>query len=219
MKLKNKIIALAAVAGLALTNAAFAGNSAKIGYASDYFYRGAQKAEESLQTSLRLGASLNGLSASAHVCSNQAVNSGNDSYHMGAGLGTSLMDELLVVYGGVNHFEEVPGEALSELELKLTGNTNLSPTLSVYRNLDESLYTYEVGVSHQIDTDLAGLSLNAVVGNTELSDSVDVDYYSVGVDASKDISDNASVVLSADFVDADNIDDEWVVGAAVVLNF
>ena len=215
MKLKNKIIALAAIAGLALTNAAFAGNSAKIGYASDYFYRGAQKAEESLQTSLRLGTSLNGLSASAHVCSNQAVNSGNDSYHMGAGLGKSFLDELLGIRRSQSLFEDVPGEALSELELKLTGNTNLSPTLFVYRNLDESLYTYEVGVSHQINTDLAGLrSLNAVVGNTELSDSVDVDYYSVGVDASKDISDNASVVLSADFVDVDNIDDEMGCGSS-----
>ena len=40
--MKTKIISTLLALGL-ITNAAIAGNSARIGYASDYFYRGAQK--------------------------------------------------------------------------------------------------------------------------------------------------------------------------------
>jgi hypothetical protein len=219
MKLKHKILSLAAITALVITNAAFAGNSAKIGYASDYFYRGAQKAEESLQASLGLKGSLGGLSTSLHACSNQAVDSGNDSYHMGAGVAKAFADDLISAYAGVNHFEDVPGNSLSEVELRASYNGVLSPSVSVYRNFDESLYTVEVGASHGIETELVDITLGAVFGNTELSQSVDVDYYTLGLDVSKSISDNATVVVSTDFVDADNIDDELVVGASVVINF
>jgi len=46
--MKLKLTSLLTAFGL-LTNAAFAGNSAKIGYASDFFYRGEQKALESVR--------------------------------------------------------------------------------------------------------------------------------------------------------------------------
>merc|ERR1712091_626726 len=55
-----------------------------------------------------LGHSIGSLDGSLHVCSNQAVDTGNDSYHMGAGLGTSFADGLLSAYAGINHFEDVP---------------------------------------------------------------------------------------------------------------
>lgn len=212
------IISLLIALGLSI-NAAFAGNSAKIGYASDYFYRGAQKAEESVQTSLLLGHSFGSVSASLHACSNHAVDTGNDSYHMGAGLSKSFVDELISAYVGFNHFEDVPGSSLSEAEVRLAFGTVLSPSVSVYRDLDESLYTFEFGVSYGIETELAGISLNGSCGNTEVTTSSDVDYYSFGADATKPLSDSASIGLSIDYVDADNIDEEIVVGTALTFNF
>ena len=216
--MNTKIISTLVAFGLCI-NAALAGNSARVGYASDYFYRGVQKAEESIQASLRLSHDLGSLKGSLHVCSNQAVDAGNDSYHMGAGVGTSFVDGMLSAYAGINHFEDVPGVALSEAEVRLGLGVPLSPSVSVYRNLDDSLYTFELGVSHGIETEVADLSLSASLGNTETSSTADTDYYNIGADATKSLSDSTTVGLSVDYIDADNIDSEFVFGAGLTFNF
>lgn len=216
--MNTKIISTLVAFGLCI-NAALAGNSARVGYASDYFYRGVQKAEESIQASLRLSHDLGSLKGSLHVCSNQAVDAGNDSYHMGAGVGTSFVDGMLSAYAGINHFEDVPGVALSEAEVRLGLGVPLSPSVSVYRNLDDSLYTFELGVSHGIETEVADLSLSASLGNTETSPTADTDYYNIGADATKSLSDSTTVGLSVDYIDADNIDSEFVFGAGLTFNF
>ena len=216
--MNTKLVSLLTAFGLCI-NAAFAGNSARIGYASDYFYRGVQKAEESIQASLRLEHSLGLVDGSLHVCSNQAVDSGNDSYHMGIGAGKSFADGLVSAYAGLNHFEDVPGNALSEVEVRIALSTVLAPSISVYRDLDDSLYTVEVGVAHTIETEVANLTASASAGNTETSSSVDSDYYSLGVAASRSISENADLGLGLSYLDADNIDDEVVLGASLTFNF
>lgn len=216
--MKLKIISFITALGL-ITNVATAGNSVRLGYASDYFYRGVQKAEESIQASLMLGHSIGSLDGSLHICSNQAVDTGNDSYHMGAGLGTSFADGLLSAYAGINHFEDVPGSSLAEAEVRVSFDTVLSPSVSVFRDLDESLYTYELGVSHTLETEVADLSLSASYGNTETSSSNDTDYYGAGVSVSKSLSDTASLGGSVNYVNADNIDDEFVFGVGLTFNF
>ena len=173
--MNTKLVSLLTALGLFITNAAIFGNSAKIGYASDYFYRGAQKAEESVQSSVRLSHGLGGVTAKLHACTNQSVDTGNDSYHMGAGLGKSFFDEMVSAYAGINHFEDVPGSALSEVELRVALGLPFSPSIAAYRDLDETLYTFELGVSHTLATDIIDINLNASAGNTELTSSSDVD--------------------------------------------
>lgn len=216
--MKLKLTSLLAALGL-LTNVAFSGNSAKIGYASDFFYRGAQKAEQSVQAGVKLGAELGVLNLSAHTCTNQAVDTGNDSYNIGAGASQSFSDGLLSVYVGVNHFEDVPGEALSEVELNLSSNVALNPSVSVFRDFDDSLYTVEVGVSHSFDLDIVDLGLDASVGNTDLTNNTDRTYYVVGASVSKSVAEHADLAVSVDYVDADDIDREFVFGTALTFNF
>ncbi len=216
--MKTKIVSLFVAFGLCI-NAAFAGNSVKLGLASDYFYRGAQKSEESIQGSVSLGASLAGLNGSLHVCSNQAIDSGNDSYHMGVGLGKSFAEGLLSLYGGFNHFEDIPGEALSEAELRLSSSVVLNPSLSVYRDIDDSLYTFELSVGHSLETEIADISLKASAGNTDVTNSTDRDYYSIGGVASKNLSDTADLSIGVDYIDADNIDGEFVFGSSLTFKF
>ena len=162
--MKNKIKTLLIAFGLCI-NAAFAGNSVKLGYSSDFFYRGSQKAEESIFSSLMANRSIGSFTGSAHLCSNQSVDSGSDSYHMGFGLEKSFVDELLDAYLGFNHFEDVPGNALSELELSVSFNSLLSPEFSVFRDLDEDLITLEFGVSHSLELSFADLELSGLIGN------------------------------------------------------
>jgi len=216
--MKTKLVSLLLALGLT-SNAAFSGNSAKIGYASDFFYRGAQKSEEAIQASVRLATELAGLKASAHACTNQAVDSATDSYNLGAGLGKSFSDGLISVYGGINHFEDVPGNALSEVEVGISSNLPLNPRFSVFRDFDDSLYTLELGVSHSFDLSVAGLNLDASYGNTELTNSVDRNYYSVGAEVSKSVSENADLAVGVDYVDSDDIDREFVFGAGLTFKF
>lgn len=216
--MKLKLTSLLVAFGL-LSNAAFSGNSAKIGYASDFFYRGAQKAEQSVQAGVKLGTELAGLNLSAHTCTNQAVDTGNDSYHIGAGASKSFSDGLLSVYAGVNHFEDVPGDALSEVEINLSSNVALNPSVSLFRDFDDSLYTVEFGVSHDFDLSIATLGLDASVGNTDLTNNTDRTYYSAGADVSKSVSENADLSIGVDYIDADDIDREFVFGTALTFNF
>ena len=93
-----------------------------------------------------------------------------------------------MAYVGFNHFEDVPGNALSEVEVVLSSNVVLNPSVSLFRGLDDTLYTLEAGVSHDIDLSFASLGLGASAGNTELTSVSDRTYYSVGAAVSKAIS-------------------------------
>lgn len=217
--MKTKIVSLLLALGLT-TNAAFSGNSAKVGYTSDFFYRGVQKAEQSVQSSVKLGSVLGGVDLNAHACTNQSIDAGVDSYNLGAGVGKSFSDGLLSVYAGVNHFEDRPGDALSEFQVGISSNMALSPSVSVYRDFDDSLYTVELAVGQSFDLSVASLDLSASIGNTDLTDSTDRTYYAVGADISKSISKNANLSVGVDYVDADDLDErEFVFGTALTVKF
>lgn len=216
--MNTKIVSFLTALGF-IFNAANAENSARIGYASDYFYRGVQKAEESVQGSIYLEQDIAALKASLHACTNQAVEVGNDSYHIGGGLSSSFIDGLFDAYIGINHFEDLPGTSLAEVELGFSFNTLLNPSISFFRDFDESLYTYELGISHDFEIEIFDIGLHASYGNTETSSANDTDYYGAGVSLSRDLSDSASLAGSINYVDADNIDDEFIFGVGLTFNF
>ena len=194
-------------------------NSANIGYTSDYFYRGAAVAEESVQSSIGASYELSSVTLSAGAFTNQAVENGSDVYILTAGASTSFADDLVSLYGGLNHFEDVDGASLFEFALSAGLSTPLSPTVNLYRSFDDDLFTWEVGVSHKFDLEVVGLCLHALYGESELTEALESDYFTAGANLSKGISDNAEVVLSADYVDSDVAEDEWVFGGAVSIKF
>ena len=216
--MKLKLTSLLVAFGL-LTNAALMGNSAKIGYVSDFFYRGEQKALESVQAAVDLEAKLLGLDGKLHACTNQSVDEGVDSYRLAAGLGTSFAEDLFSIYGGFNHFEDVAGEALSEIEISASVNVFANPTVSAFRNVDDDLYTFEGSLSESFDLSFASLDLRGVVGNTEITESNDRTYYSVGAELSRSVGQGATLSASVDLVDSDEIEREFVFGSALTFNF
>ena len=215
--MNTKKIIITAFFGLFI-NAAIANNSARIGYVSDFFYRGEQKAEESVQASVAFEKDLAGFKGSLKACTNQAVESSVDSYNIKGGLSKSFADDLFSTYLGLNHFEDVAGEALSEVAVSVSYNSLLTPTLSVYRDLDDSLYTVEASLSHALDLDFAKLALGGSIGNTEITNSLDRDYYSAGASLSKSIG-AGELGLLIDYVDADNIEREFVFGSSLSFQF
>ena len=216
--MKLKLTSLLVALGL-ITNAAFAGNSAKIGYASDFFYRGEQKALESIQSAVDLEASLLGLDGKLHACTNQSIDEGVDSYRFAAGLGTSFAEDLFSVYGGFNHFEDVAGDALSEIEVSASVNVFANPTVSAFRNVDEDLYTFEGSLSESFDLSFASLDVRGSFGNTEVTTANDRTYYSVGGGLTRQVGAGVDLSLSVDLVDSDDIEREFVFGTALAFLF
>ena len=208
--MKNTKIIITALLGLFINVASAENYSAEIRYTSDYFYRGALKTSQAVQSSVGLSASGGGLGFSAGAFTNQAVDSGSDTYILSAGISKSFVDELLSAYAGVNHVEDVAGAAALEAQVSIGLNWPLSPSLSVYRDLDDSLYTYELALSHELDLEVLSLGLNGSIGNTETSSSADNSYYTVGAVASRSLSDNSTVSLGVTHVDSDTISNEYV---------
>jgi hypothetical protein len=215
--MKTKLLSLFSAFGL-ITNAALA-SSASIGYASDFFYRGEQKALESFQSKIDFDTNILGLDTLLHACTNQSVDQGADSYGLSAAAGKSFSDGLIAFYGGFSHYEDVPGEALSEVFVKATSNIILNPSVTIYRNVDDELFTYEGGLSHSFDLKSVSLDVDASIGNTEVTESDERTYYSVGAGLARQIGAGVDLGLSVDLIDSDDIEREFVFGGALTFQF
>jgi hypothetical protein len=215
--MKTKIVSLLLALGL-ITNVALASNSASIGYTSDFFYRGEQKAKESVQSKIDLSSEVLSLQAFLHACTNQSVDTGSDSYNLSASLGKSFSDGLVSLYGGFSHYEDVPGNALSEVFIRASSNVLLNPSVSIFRDIDDELFTYEVSLGHSLDLGVASLGVDAAAGSTDLSSSSERTYYGIGANLSKQFG-GSLAALSVDYIDADDIDREFVFGTSLTFKF
>jgi hypothetical protein len=215
MKTKTYMTALLCL----ISNVAFAGGSVNVGFASDFFRRGALVSEESLQSSVSYNKDVAGLNVSLDAFTDQALSSGNDSYIIEGGASRQI-GELLGVYVGLQHFEQRASDSTLEVNIQVDLNVALSPSLSVFRDTSDDLYTFEVSAKHGIETQIADLCIHALYGNTDVSTSSNEDYYGIGAIASKSISDNSDLALSYDYVDSDLIaDGESVFGVSFSVNF
>jgi len=214
--MKNKLLTLAALTALSI-NAASAG-SLSTGYGSDVFRRGSLIAEDSLQTSASYATTKGGFDVSVGAQTAHSAGADGDVYILSGGIGKSL-GSLLSVYGGIEHFEQLDGASNLDVVLSADFNTLLSPTLSAARNIDESQYTFEAGVSHDISINSIDLSVRGTLGNTDLSSGDNIDYYSVGISASKNLAKNLVLSLSADQVNSDAIESDCIVAAALTASF
>lgn len=214
--MKNKLLTLAALAALSI-NAASAG-SLSTGYGSDVFRRGSLIAEDSLQTSASYATTKGGFDVSVGAQTAHSTGADGDVYILSGGIGKSL-GSLLSVYGGIEHFEQLDGASNLDVVLSADFNTLLSPTISAARNVDESQYTFEAGVSHGISINSIDLSVRGTLGNTDLNSGDNIDYYSVGISASKNLAKNLVLSLSADQVNSDAIESDCIVAAALTASF
>lgn len=214
MKIQTYIMALLCL----ISNVAIAG-SLSVGYASDYFRRGAILSSEAVQSSVSLDTDIGGLNASVGASTNQSTTGGSDAYTIEFGASKQL-GELLNVYIGLEHFEQVAGDAVLDARISIGFDTILSPSVTLYRNTSDDLYTFELSAKHGFDIKVADLCLHGLYGNTDASSSVNEDYYGLGAIASKAVSDSASLGLSYDYFDSDLMSDgESVVGLSLSVNF
>jgi len=216
--MKTKLTTILTLLGLSI-NVASAGNgSAGISYASDYFREGALVSSEALQAKASYGLKAAGLDASVGIFTNQPVDGGVDTYIIDAAF-SKVLNDTFTASLGLEHTEFVAGVATLDVTASVSMNTILSPSLTVKRDTEDALYVFEVGASHEIDFDIAQLSLGALYGNTDVTSSSNIDYYSVGANLSRSLSENSSINASIDYVDSDSIDNESIFGIGLTINF
>lgn len=180
-----------------------------VSYETDHFFRGQAVAAETLHSSVGVDVSLGSLDAFADFSSVDALDTGSDLHDLSVGLSSSLLDGKLGVGFGLYHYEFLAGASNLEGFIQANLDVSLSPTVRLYRDTDESLWTYEAGVSHDVEIpDIATLTLGASAGLTETSTTTDVEYYEVSAKFTREITENLDGVVLVAHNDADNRDGE-----------
>ena len=91
--------------------------------------------------------------------------------------------------------------------------------MSLYRDTDESLYTFEGQVSYDVDLEVVNLELAGILGNTELTSATDSTYYGAKVTATKSIKENLNLYADVSLSDNDIRDNETVWGLGLNVSF
>ena len=216
--MKTKLSILLTLLGLSINVASGNGGSANVGYSSDYFREGALVSQEAIQASASYAVEAGGLNASVGIFTNQPIEGGTDTYIIDAAFSKVLNDTFSVSLG-LEHTEFVAGVATLDVTAGVTLQTVLNPSLTIKRDTEDELYVIEVGDSHDIDLKVANLGLSAVYGNTDVTTSSNIDYYSLGANLSKSLTENSTLNASLDYVDSDIIKNESILGLGISVKF
>lgn len=194
--------------------------SINTGYVSDYYFRGALVSSESIQTKVSASTNVSdNVNLHASGFANSPLAGSDDTYQFTACVCSTFLDELLVLTGGYSHREQVSGTSLGEVFVGAGLNMALSPTIAVYYDTDNELYSTELGVSHTITSEVADLTVSLAAGTTEVTSSLDRDYWTAGLDASRAIKGNLIGNVGVQYIDAEDVDGETVVSVGLAYKF
>lgn len=206
----------ALVCALSINAARADGVSGSLGvkHTSDYYFRGAQLSEDALQLNVGVGTNVAGLDVSVGYLTNQA--SGADNIDtLSLEIGKSVFDKTVSLAAGVYNMD---GPDLTEGYVTASLNVLLTPTISVYRDTDDSLFSTEIGAGHTFDLGFADLTLSGLLGRTELTSSTDRDYTAFSARVSKSVGDITPHIQIMS-VDSDSTSSETVVCLGVDFKF
>ena len=216
--MKTKLSILLALLGLSINVASGNGGSASVGYSSDYFREGALVSPEAVQASASYALEAGGLNASVGIFTSQPIEGGTDTYIIDVAF-SKVLNDTFTVSLGLEHTEFVAGVATLDVTAGVTLQTVLSPSLTIKRDTEDELYVVEVGASHDIDLKVANLGLSATYGNTDVTTASNIDYYAVGANLSKSLTENSTLNASLDYVDSDSIENESIFGLGISVKF
>lgn len=222
MKMKNKIMITALLSAL-LINAAAADPSAVAGhvstkYTSDYHRRGQELSAEAIQAQVGFNVGIGGIDVFGDFFTNQGTDNDIDTNELTVGAGTGLFADRINVYIGVYNTDTTGVSSDLEAFTSLQINTLLDPTVSLYRDTDVNLYTFEGQLSHTFDLQIADLQLSGTLGNTESSSSVDSTYTGAKASLNKSFG-SLKVYTDIAVSDDDTRDNETIWGVGLSVKF
>ena len=189
-------------------------------YSSDYHRRGEVLSSEALQAQVGFNLGVGGVDVFGDFFTNQSTDSGSsDTDEATVGLGTSLFGDSLNAYLGVYNTDVGVGESDLEAFASVQANTLLSPTFSVYRDTDDSFYTFEGQLSHSLDLEVIDLEVAGILGNTDTAVSTDRTYFGAKVTATKTVKENINLYADVALSDTDDRDNETIWGVGLSVKF
>ena len=187
-------------------------------FSSDYHRRGQVVSQEAVQAQVGFNVGLGAVDVFGDFFTNQSTTSGGaDNDELTVGLGSAFFEDKLSAYVGVYNTDNSESGDNLEAFASLGLDFPLSPTVSVYRDTDDSLYTFEGQVSYGVELQLVNLELAGILGNTDVSSAIDSTYLGATLTASKTIKDNVNLYADLSVSDNDTRDNEtlWGVGLSV----
>lgn len=189
-------------------------------YSSDYNRRGEILSAEALQAQVGFNVGLGSVDVFGDFFTNQSTDSGGaDTDETTLGLGTSLFDNNFNAYIGIYNTDLGAAEDTLEAFASLQVETLLSPTVSVFRDTDASLYTFEGQLSHGVSLEVIDLELAGVIGNTDSTTTLDRTYVGAKLTASKTVKDNLNLYADVAVSDSDDRSNETIWGLGLSVKF
>jgi len=220
--MNTKLVKLIALLGLSINVASAEAPevNGNIGtkFSSDYHRRGQLVSQEAIQAQVGFNVGLGGVDVFGDFFTNQSSSSnGADNDELTVGLGSSFFEDKLSAYVGVYNTDNSELGNNLEAFASLSLDFPLSPTVSVYRDTDDSLYTFEGQVSYGIDLEVVNLELAGILGNTDVSSAIDSTYLGATLTATKTFKGNVDLYADVSVSDNDTRDNEtlWGVGLSV----
>jgi hypothetical protein len=220
--MNNKLVKLIALLGLSINVASAEAPevNGNLGtkFSSDYHRRGQVVSQEAVQAQVGFNVGLGGVDIFGDFFTNQSTDSdGGNNDELTVGLGSSFFEDKLNAYVGIYNTDNSELGDNLEAFASLGLDFPLSPTVSVYRDTDDSLYTFEGQVSYGVDLDVVNLELAGILGNTDVSSAIDSTYLGAKLTATKTIKDNVNLYADVALSDNDTRDNEtlWGVGLSV----
>ena len=163
-------------------------------YTTDYHRRGAELSTEAIQAQVGFNVGLGLVDVFGDFFTNQSTG-GTDvnTDEMTIGLGTALFEDNINAYLGVYNTDSDGLASTLEAFATISANYLLSPTVSFYRDTEDSLYTFEGSLSHTFDLNIVNLDLTGSIGTTDASATSDYTYTGAKVTVSKDINNSINV--------------------------
>lgn len=187
-------------------------------YVSDHYFRGQERTDDALQATVGFDTKIGSIGVFGDLFTNQSVDSTEaDTNDITVGLSVSPVDQIDLLLGVYNtETSDNGGELEGFIGVQI--DALLNPRLTVFRNTDDELYTYEGELSHEFKTDIFNVELSGVVGNTELTEAIDSTYYGGRLAVVKSIG---PIDLYTDVAVTDNEDRdaETLWGAGLSVNF
>jgi hypothetical protein len=221
--MKNKLIIAALLSALTINAAAAAAESVVRGnvgtkYTSDYFRRGAALSTEAVQAQVGFNTAIAGVDIFGDFFTNQGTSDSVDTNELTLGVGTGILDDRMSAYVGVYNTDSSGSDNDLEAFAQVGLNSILSPTVSVYRDTSDDLYTYEGTIGHTFDLNIVDVELGGSLGNTDSSAVEEYTYTGAKLTVSKTFSE-VNVYTDIGVTDTENRDSETVWGLGLSLKF
>ena len=189
-------------------------------YTSDYHRRGQAVSQEAIQAQIGFNTGVGSVEFFGDFFTSQGISDTDsaDSNEITIGGAYELMEDKISLYAGLYNTDSSLSDNDLEAFASIGFGAPLSPVVSMYRDTNDDLYTFEGQLSYDVDLDIMKIGITGVLGNTDLSDTADSTYYGTVLTLTKSIN---TVNLYTDLTLSDNgdRDSETIWGAGLSVKF